>query len=74
MTATANGPSSSVPAANLSYHLSGSIPGNLHKTAFAIEGSSVRLHLGGNMLDVMGDAVKKRIDGVSETYASYNKK
>src|SRR5690606_26171169 len=61
-------------ATNLAYHLSGSIPGNLHKTAFVIDGNAVRLHLSGNMLDVMGDAIKKRIDGVSDAYASFIKK
>lgn len=58
-------------AANLAYHLSGSIAGNLHKTSFIVDGTDVRLHLAGNMQDVAGEAVRRRIDGVREAYAKY---
>jgi len=60
-------------AANLGYHLSGSIAGNVLKTAFIIDGKNVNLQLSGSMQDVMGDAIKKRIDGVNETYKAYSK-
>lgn len=57
-------------AANLAYHLSGSIAGNLPKTALAIRGENVALQFTGNMSDIMGDAIQKRIDGVDEAYKS----
>ncbi|MDE3060049.1 MAG: Ppx/GppA family phosphatase [Pseudomonadota bacterium] len=58
-------------AANLAYHLTGSIPGNLHKTAFITEKNQLSLQLGGNMQDVLGDAVKRRMDGVREAYRDF---
>jgi exopolyphosphatase/guanosine-5'-triphosphate,3'-diphosphate pyrophosphatase len=58
-------------SANLAYHLSGSVAGNLHKTAFVIDGKHVNLQLAGSMQDIMGDAIKKRIDGVDEAYKGY---
>jgi exopolyphosphatase/pppGpp-phosphohydrolase len=61
-------------AANLAYHLSGSIAGNLHNTTFIIEKGQLSLQLNGNMQDVLGDAVKRRMDGVREAWAEYNKK
>jgi len=61
-------------AANLAYHLSGSITGNLHKTSFIIEKNTVSLQLTGNMQDLVGEAVKRRIDGVRQAYADYVKR
>ena len=61
-------------AANLAYHLSGGIAGNLHNTAFVIAGDNLSLQLSGAMQDVMGDAVRKRIDGVGEAYVDFVKK
>ena len=61
-------------AANLAYHLSGSIDGNLHKTSFAFEKNAVSLQLTGNMQDLVGDAVKRRIEGVRQAYAEYVKR
>lgn len=58
-------------AANLAYHLTGTVAGNLHNTAFSVNGSEVGLKLNGNMQDLMGDAVQKRINGVGEAYAEY---
>jgi exopolyphosphatase / guanosine-5'-triphosphate,3'-diphosphate pyrophosphatase len=58
-------------AANLAYHLSGNIAGNLHKTSFMTNGSQVNLHLSGNMQDMLGDAIKRRIDGVAEAYRNF---
>lgn len=60
--------------ANLAYHLSGSVEGNLHKSSFVINGKSVNLQLGGSLQDVMGDAVSKRIDMVAEAYKTYQGK
>jgi exopolyphosphatase/guanosine-5'-triphosphate,3'-diphosphate pyrophosphatase len=57
-------------AANLAYHLSGSMAGNLPKTALAVRDGHVALQFIGAMADVMGDAVQKRIDGLDETYRS----
>ncbi|MFO0389695.1 MAG: hypothetical protein ACK502_08280 [Alphaproteobacteria bacterium] len=61
-------------AANLGYHLSGSIAGNLHNAALAIEGKNIGLQFSNSMQDVMGDAIKKRLDGVNEAYRDYLKK
>ncbi len=61
-------------AANLGYHLSGSISGNLHNAAFTVDGKNVALQYSNSMQDVMGDAIKKRVDGVNEAYKDYLKK
>ena len=58
-------------AANLAYHLSGSIAGNLHKTSFLIEKDQISLQLTGNMQDAIGDAIKRRMDGVREAYKEH---
>jgi exopolyphosphatase/guanosine-5'-triphosphate,3'-diphosphate pyrophosphatase len=58
-------------AANLAYHLSGSIAGNLHNTAFVIEKKEIVLQLSGSMQEVVGDAVKRRMDGVREAYTDF---
>jgi len=58
-------------SANLAYHLSGSIKGNLPKTAITIKDRNVVLQLLGNMTDIMGEAVQKRTDGLNETYRAY---
>jgi len=60
-------------AANLAYHLSGSIAGNLHNTNFIMEKNTIALQLGSSMEDVLGDAVKRRMDGLREAYAEYIK-
>jgi len=57
--------------ANLAYHLSGSIAGNLHNADLTLEKDRVALKLLGNMQDAMGDAIKKRIDGVDAAYRNY---
>jgi exopolyphosphatase/guanosine-5'-triphosphate,3'-diphosphate pyrophosphatase len=61
-------------AANLAFHLSGSIPGNLHKSSFVFEKNAVSLQLGGNMQDLLGEAVKRRIEGVRLAYDDYLKR
>ena len=58
-------------SANLAYHLSGSVAGNLHKTSFLIEKAQLTLQLAGNMQDVLGDAIKRRLEGVREAHAHY---
>lgn len=55
-------------SANLAYHLSGSIAGNLHNAELHTKGKSVELELTDSMRDVMGDAVKRRLDMVSDAY------
>ncbi len=60
--------------ANLAYHLSGSVAGNLHNTSFIIEKKEVTLQLTGAMQDVAGDAIRRRMDGVREAYAEYGGK
>lgn len=59
-------------AANLAYHLSGSIEGNLPKTAFIIKGGNVSLELSGAMQDVMGDAIAKRLAAVDEAFKEFS--
>lgn len=59
--------------ANLAYHLSGSIAGNLHNTHFVLEKGEPMLQLSGKMQDVAGDAVKRRMDGVREAYGEFTK-
>lgn len=58
-------------SANLAYHLSGSISGNLHKTELTLKDKNISLKLIGDMADIMGDAIQKRIDGVDEAYKDY---
>ncbi len=58
-------------SANLAYHLSGSITGNLGKTSLMTKGSNVSLQLVGDMADLMGESIQKRIDGVNEAYRDY---
>jgi len=58
-------------AANLAYHLSGGIAGNLHNTSFVQEKNQLSLQLNGAMQDVLGDAVRRRMDGVREAYKEY---
>jgi len=60
-------------AANLAYHLSGSIAGNLHSTAISQAKGGVELEVSPHMQDVMGDTVQKRIDAVDEACKEYNK-
>lgn len=61
--------------ANLAYHLSGNIAGNLHKTILSVKagGGGVELQFSPGAEDVMGDAVQKRIDGTDEAYKGYVK-
>lgn len=58
-------------SANLAYHLSGSITGNLQKTKLVIKDKNIALQLEGNMVDLMGDSIQKRIDGVNEAYRDF---
>ncbi len=58
-------------SANLAYHLSGSITGNLPKTNLVIKNKNVTLQFASNMADLMGDSIQKRIDGVNEAYRGY---
>lgn len=58
-------------SANLAYHLSGSITGNLQKANLLVKNKGVTLQLAGNMIDLMGDSIQKRIDGVNEAYSDF---
>jgi exopolyphosphatase/guanosine-5'-triphosphate,3'-diphosphate pyrophosphatase len=58
-------------AANLAYHISGSIAGSLHNTAFLINGKNIELQCSMNMQDIMGDAVRRRIAGVDEAFSNF---
>jgi|CXWL01.1.fsa_nt_gi exopolyphosphatase/guanosine-5'-triphosphate,3'-diphosphate pyrophosphatase len=58
-------------SANLAYHLSGGTTGNLPKTNLVVKNKNVALQFVGNMADLMGDSIQKRIDGVDEAYRGY---
>lgn len=58
-------------AANLAYHLSGSIAGNLCKTNLIPKDKNISLKFAGDMADIRGDAIQKRIYGVDEAYREY---
>lgn len=60
--------------ANTAFHLSGSLPGSLHKSAFIIEKNDVSLQLAASMQDLNGDAIKRRMDGVRQAFADYLKR
>lgn len=51
--------------ANLAYHLSGSITGNLPRATLAVKDGAVSLKFSGDMVDIMGDSIQKRIDSVN---------
>ncbi|MDX2074032.1 MAG: Ppx/GppA family phosphatase [Alphaproteobacteria bacterium] len=61
-------------AANLAYHLSGSIAGNLHHASLDADASPLSITLSANMKDLMGDAVLRRLNGLEEAYRQYLKK
>jgi len=61
-------------AANLAYHLSGSIAGNLHHAALDLNSTPMSLTLSANMQNIAGDAITRRLSGLEETYRQYQKK
>lgn len=61
-------------AANLAYHLSGSTAGNLRHAPLEVTPQGVSLNLTGNMKDIMGESVQKRLSGLDESYRNYLKK
>ncbi|MEQ1705765.1 MAG: hypothetical protein ABL867_07335 [Rickettsiales bacterium] len=44
------------------------ITGNLQKPNLLIKDKNIAMQLVGNMADLMGDSIQKRIDGVNEAY------
>ncbi len=60
--------------ANLAYHLSGSLPNNLHKSGFIVDKNEAVLQLAASMQDLNGESVKRRLDGVKQSYLDYIKK
>lgn len=58
-------------SANLAYHLSGGIMGNLYKTMLVVKEQNISLQFSGEMIDIMGDSIQRRIDGVNEAYNGY---
>lgn len=57
--------------ANLAYHLSGCTTGNLNNTSFIIEKDALSLQLAPTMQNILGESVRKRMDGVREAYKEY---
>lgn len=61
-------------SANLAYHLSGSISGNLQNTLLCTDQESVSIKLSNNMEHLMGGAVERRLSGLDEAYRQFWKK
>ncbi len=59
-------------AANLAYHLSGGISGNLHKIPLQFSSSGVSLNVSTAMSDLVGEAITRRLSGVNEAYEAYH--
>jgi exopolyphosphatase/guanosine-5'-triphosphate,3'-diphosphate pyrophosphatase len=59
-------------AMNLACHLSGSVTGNLSKTRIELEKGEVKLFLADNIQELMGDAVRKRLDGLGEALKAFS--
>lgn len=57
--------------ANLAHHITGGVAGSLPKCTIIINGNDVSLQLGGNMQDIIGDAIRKRIAGTDNIYKAY---
>ena len=60
-------------SSNLAYHLSGSIAGNLHNASLNLATYPVSLTLSNKMVDVMGEAIIRRLNGVDEAYRAMRK-
>lgn len=60
-------------AANLAYHLTGGIEGNLPHTSLVVKGDRVQLKLDSSVKNIMGDAIEKRISGLSEAYKAVSR-
>lgn len=60
-------------AANLAYQLSGGLSGNLHKTTLVAQKNQVVLTLSPAVEDVMGDTVRKRVEGLNEVFRAWQK-
>ncbi len=56
---------------NLSYHVTGGLPGILPRTALILEKKALSLTLSGNTIALAGDAVDRRVSGVAEAYAKW---
>lgn len=61
-------------AANLAYHLSGSIAGNLHNTPLNLTTPLLSLTLSESTRNIMGDAVVRRLNSLDDAYRQYLKK
>lgn len=61
-------------AANLAYHLSGSIVGNLDKIPLDLSRPALALLPTAEMKDIAGDAVTRRLSGLDDAYRQYLKK
>lgn len=61
-------------AANLAYHLSGGECGHLTRTGIEVWKGKGELRLLPDIQDVMGDAVRKRVEGLGKTFKAFSSK
>jgi exopolyphosphatase/guanosine-5'-triphosphate,3'-diphosphate pyrophosphatase len=59
--------------ANLAYHLSGSIAGNLPDAALRIRSGVISIEFSPRMEQLMGGAVERRLNGLNESYQQFAK-
>lgn len=61
-------------AASLAGILSGAVAGALQQTTLRVENGSLALHVDEATQNMMGDAVKKRLDGLEELFKAFSSK
>lgn len=61
-------------AANLAYHLSGGVAGNLPRMRLEVKKGEVKLRVDDDAQDILGDAVRKRVDGLGEVFKAFSSK
>jgi exopolyphosphatase/guanosine-5'-triphosphate,3'-diphosphate pyrophosphatase len=60
-------------AANLAFQISGGRPGHLDKVKLSLLKHEIEVAFGPEVQDLMSDAVKKRVDGLGETFKAFSK-
>jgi exopolyphosphatase/guanosine-5'-triphosphate,3'-diphosphate pyrophosphatase len=60
-------------AANLAFQISGGRPGHLDKVKLSLLKHEIEVSFGADAQDLMSDAVKKRVDGLGETFKAFAK-
>ena len=60
-------------AANLAFQLSGGMAGNLDKVTLTLGKHELEVAFAPEIQDLMSDTVKKRVEGLGETYKAFSK-